>query len=117
MIRTKYSLDFLGLALLDERVEDDNVLALCAWLVRVLKLCMRSTYPRKTEEVRITVRTALGPVDLVQMLQWELELVREGLNACAQLALRERREFVEERLDERGVNEDHDDLESQSGAE
>ena len=33
MIRTKYGLDLVGLSFLDERVEDDNVLALCAWSV------------------------------------------------------------------------------------
>jgi hypothetical protein len=44
------------------------------------------------------MRTTLGTVDLIQMLQGELEFRCEGFSPCAQFARWERRELVEEWL-------------------
>lgn len=90
--------DLLGLALLNQRVVDDNVLL-----------------PRQAEEVRVAVGAALAPVDDVQLVQRELEALRQGLDAVLELALLERRQLVEEREDGDGVDCDHEDL--QAGGE
>lgn len=64
-------------------------------------------YPGETEEVGVTVRTALRTVDFVQVLEREVELHSEFLNTRAELASRKRRELVEERLDDSGVQDHH----------
>lgn len=58
-------LDFVRLAFFDQGVEDDDVFA-----------------PRQSEEVSVAMRTTLGTVDLIQMLQGELELRRERFSPC-----------------------------------
>lgn len=57
------------------------------------------------------MRAALRAVDLVQVLERELEARGERLDARAELARGERRELVEQRLDERRVDHHHRQLE------
>lgn len=71
-----------------------------------------STHPGEPEEVRVAVGAALRAVDLVEVLQRELEFRGESLDACAQFALGEGRQFVEQRLDDGRVQDDHGELES-----
>lgn len=71
--------------------------------------------PWKTKEVRVTMRATLRPVNLVQVLQRELQLGRERLDAVAQFTLGQGRKLVEQGLDDRGIDDDHDDLERQPG--
>jgi hypothetical protein len=40
------------------------------------------TNPGQSEEVSVAMRTTLGTVDLIQMLQGELELRRERFSPC-----------------------------------
>jgi hypothetical protein len=53
------------------------------------------------------MRATLGTVDLIEVFQWELEFRCECLDTSAEFALRERREFVEKRLNYCRVNDDH----------
>ena len=63
------------------------------------------------------MRATLRTVDFVQMLQWELELGCECLDTGTELALWERREFVEKRLNYCRVKYDHRKLKDKSGEE
>ena len=90
--RTEDCLHFFGLALLDERVEDHDVLALhtstvgsAIWFHDPTR---HQTHPRQAKEVRIRVRRPLRAVDLVQVLERELEPRCERLDAGAQVTLR-----------------------------
>ena len=111
------SFNFVRLAFLNQGVKDDDVLALRPNSVSVI--CASSSsdrnvaYPRKAKEVCVRVRRALRAVDLVQVLERELELGREPLDAGAEVALGERRELVEQRLDDGRVEHDHRQLEDQ----
>ena len=78
-------------------------------------IALSGTDPWKTEEVRVRVGAALRAVDLVQVFERELELRRESLDASAEVTLSEWRELVEERLDDRRVENDHGHLEDQPG--
>ena len=69
------------------------------------------TYPGKSEEVRIRVRTTLRTVDLVEVFKRELQPRRELLDTCAELAFWKRREFVEKRLNYCWVEDNHRNLE------
>ena len=83
-------LDFVGLALLHEGVEDDDVFA-----------------PGETEEVGVAVRAALAAIDFVEMHEGEVEPRGQLLRTRAEVALWERGKLVKERLDEGGVYDDH----------
>ncbi len=61
------------------------------------------------------MRTSLRTVDLVKVLERELELRRERLDASPELALWERREFVEEGLDDSWIKDYHRKLEDKPG--
>ena len=112
---TENSFNFLGFALLDERVEDDNVLALSISVSVNMWLHLQygSAYEWKTEEVSVAVGAALRAVNLVQVLERELEPRCERFNAGAQFTLREWRQLVEQRLNNRRVQDDHRQLEDQ----
>ena len=114
--RTEDRLDFLWLALLDERVKDDYMLALTH--IEHMSIPHRvayseHTHPGQPKEVRVAVGATLRSVDLVQVLERELELGREGLDAGAEVAFGEGREFVEQRLDDGGIEDDHGHLEGE----
>ena len=80
--------------------------------MRTCKMQMgHTTHPWETEEVGVTVRATLGPIDFVQMLQWEFQLRREGFDSTTQFAFSQRRQLVEQRLDDGGIKDDHNHLE------
>ena len=58
---------------------------------------------------------SLRAVDLVKVLERELELRRERLDASPEIAFRERRQFVEEGLDNSWVKDYHRKLEDKPG--
>ena len=59
------------------------------------------------------MRTTLRAIDFVKVLERELQLAREALNAIPELAFSTRRELVEERLDDGRVDDDHEKLEAE----
>lgn len=63
------------------------------------------------------MRATLRTVDFVEMLQWELELGCECLDTSTELACWKRREFVEKRLNDCWVKDDHRELKDKSGEE
>src|SRR4051794_35351100 len=71
--------DLFRLRLGDQGVVDNDVLA-----------------PRKAVKVCVAVRAPLGPVNDVEMLQWELESGSEALDICLELSRLERLQLVEE---------------------
>jgi len=75
-------LDLGGGRLLEKSVVEDNLLG-----------------PRQAVEVGVRVGRALAAVNDVEVLEGELELGGEGLDAGAHLALGDGRELVEEGLD------------------
>lgn len=87
--------DLLRLALLNQRVVDDNVLL-----------------PREPKEVRVAVRAALAPVNHVQLMQRELETLGQRLDTILELPLLQRRQLVEQREDGDRVDCNHEDLET-----
>lgn len=86
------------LALLDQRIIDDDVLL-----------------PRKTEEVGIAMSAALAAIDDVEFMQWELQLLCQVLHIGLEFALLQWRQLVEEREDDNWVDGYHEHL--QPGAE
>lgn len=50
------------------------------------------------------MRTALGAIDLIQMLKGELELGSQTFDPFSKVALGERRQLIEERLDDSRVD-------------
>lgn len=58
---------------------------------------------------------SLRAVDLVKVFERELELRCERPNASPELALRERRQFVEEGLDDSWIKDHHRKLEGKPG--
>ena len=58
------------------------------------------------------MRTTLRTVDFVEVLERELQLARQALDAVTEVALSKRREFVEKRLDDGRVDDDHEKLET-----
>jgi len=72
---------------------------------------MVSTNPGQAKEISVAVRAALGPVDLVQMLQGELEFRRQRFDSGAEISRSQRRKLVEHGLDDGRVDDDHDELE------
>lgn len=68
-----------------------------------------------TGHSRIAVRTPLGPIDNVEVLERELELARQSFDAVTKLALWQRRELVEQRLNEGRVDELEEDNEDEAG--
>jgi hypothetical protein len=61
------------------------------------------------------VRTALGTIDLIQMLEGELELGGQTFDPFSKVPFREWRQLVEERLNDSRVDKDHQDLEGKPG--
>ena len=59
--------------------------------------------------------TSFRAVDLVKVLERELELGCERLDARSELALWERRQFVEEGLDDGWIKDYHRKLEDKPG--
>lgn len=86
----EHGLNFIRRGLLDQRIVNDNVLAAAR---------------HKAVEVRIRVATTPTSVDHVQVLEREIELLRKRCHTITQHALRQRRQLVEQRLDERGVDD------------
>ena len=58
--------------------------------------------------------TALAAVDHVQLMQGKAQLLGKALNLGLELALLQRRQFVEERKNGNGVNGDHENLQTSS---
>lgn len=85
--------DLLSLALLDQRIVNNNVLL-----------------PRQTEEVGIAVRTALASIDNIQLGERELELLGQCLNGCLKFSGFQWGELVEQGRDEDGPDGDHEHL-------
>jgi hypothetical protein len=109
---TEYGFHFIWLALLDERVEDDNVLALQKHIRNFFTIRSKAfTYPGQTEEVRIAVRASLRAINLVKMLERELELLRKFVDPALQLAILERGKLIEKWLDDGRVEDNHGQLE------
>ena len=94
----EHSDDLARLALLNERVVDDDVLL-----------------PRQAKEIRVAVSATLAPVDDVQLVQRELQALRQRLGALLELALVEGGQLVEQRQDGDRIDGDHEYL--QTGGE
>lgn len=84
---------FLGFALLNQGIVDDNVLL-----------------PGQTEEIGVAVRASLAPVDNVQLSKGEFELRGQCLHRRLELAGFERGELVEQRCDKDRPDGDHEHL-------
>lgn len=56
---------------------------------------------------------ALGTVDLIQMFEWEPQLRSKALDSLSKVAFRERRQFIEEWLNDSRVDKDHQNLEGE----
>jgi len=91
----KHGNDLIDLALLDQGVVDDNLLA-----------------PGQSVEVSIAVGTALGTVDNVKVLQGEVEPGGQCFNLGLELSILKRSELVEQRQDEDRVDGDQEGLHS-----
>lgn len=87
--------DFLGLAVLEEGVVDDNVLL-----------------PGQAVEEGVGVGAALAAVNDVELLEREVEGAGKLLDLCLELAILQRGELVEERLDEDWVRGDGQELDA-----
>ena len=61
------------------------------------------------------MRTALGTIDLIQVLKGELELGGQTFDPCSKVPLRKWRQLVEKRLNDGRVDKDHQDLEGKPG--
>ena len=85
--------DLLGLALLNERVVNDNVLL-----------------PGETKEVGIAVGAALASINDIELVEREVELLGEALDIVLEFALLQRGQLVEERENGNRVDGDHEDL-------
>ena len=83
----------LLLALLDQRVEQDNLLL-----------------PRQTREVGIAVRAPFAPVDDLQLAERELEVLRERIDGGLEVARLQGSEFIEKRDDHDGIDCDDEEL-------
>lgn len=89
------SFDLLRFGLLNQGVEDDDVFA-----------------PGQAEEIGVTMRAALASINLVEVLEREVEFRGECLCPGTEITIFERRQLVEERLDDGWVEQDHDELEA-----
>lgn len=85
--------NLLRLALLEQSVIDDDVLL-----------------PRKTVEVSVTVSTALAAINDVQLRERELELLGQVLDTGLDLTGLQRRQLVEQRQDDDGVDSNSENL-------
>lgn len=90
---TQNSNDLIRLALLNQRVVDNNVLL-----------------PGQTEKVRVAVRTPLATVDNIQFLKRELQFPSKVLNTRLQLTRLQRRQLVEQRQDSNRIDRDSENL-------
>ena len=61
------------------------------------------------------MRTALGTIDLVQMLKGKLELGGQIFDSFSEAPFRKWRQFVEEWLNDSRIDKDHQDLEGKPG--
>jgi len=61
------------------------------------------------------VRTALGTIDLIQMLEGKLELGGQTFDPFSKVPFRKWRQLVEEWLNDSRVDKDHQDLEGKPG--
>ena len=87
--------DFLGFALLDQGVVNDNVLL-----------------PRHTKKVRIAVSASLTSINNIELMKRELQALSQALNTSLQVARLERRKLVEQRQNRNRVDGNHEDLQS-----
>ena len=88
--------DFADPTLLDKSIVNDYLLA-----------------PRQSVEIGVAVSTSLGAIDDIEMFQREFETRSQGLHFGLQLAIFQRREFVEQRHDEDGISGNHEGLHHQ----
>jgi hypothetical protein len=80
-----------------------------------LRVNVRNPYPRKTEEICVAVRASFRSIDLIKMFEGKFELRRQGFDSVTQVTFGERRQFVEEWLDNGRIENDQGHLEDQSG--
>lgn len=59
------------------------------------------------------MRAALRAIDFIQVLEGEAELSGQVLDPLAEVAFREGRQLVEQRLNDGGVENDHNQLEDE----
>ena len=85
--------DLLCLALFNQSIIDDDVLL-----------------PGHSEEIGVAVRTPLTTVNDVQLVEREVQLLSQVLNAGLELARFQGRELVEQRQDSNRIDSDHEDL-------
>lgn len=64
-------------------------------------------YPWEAEEVGIAMRTTFGTIDLIQMFEREVQLRGKTFDSFPKVAFRERRQLVEEWLDDSRIDKDH----------
>ena len=88
--------DLLDLALLNQGVKDDNVLA-----------------PGKAVKVGVAMRATLGTVDNIEVLEGELESCSESLHLSLELSILKRRELVKQGLDKDRIGSDQEGLDSE----
>jgi hypothetical protein len=87
--------DLVALALLNQGIVDDNVFL-----------------PGQAKEVGIAVGATLAAVNDVQLVKWELELLRQVLDVRLQLALLQGGKLVEHWQNDDGINGDHENLQT-----
>lgn len=87
--------DFLGFALLDQGIIDDNVLL-----------------PWQAKEVGVAMRASLASVNDIQFGKGKLELRGQCLHRCLEFAGFQRGELVEQGRDEDGPDGNHEHLET-----
>lgn len=61
------------------------------------------------------MRTALGTIDLIQVLKGELELGGQTFDPCSKVPFGKRRQLVEKRLNDSRIDKDHQNLEGKPG--
>lgn len=71
----------------------------------------KCVYPWEAKEVCITMGAALGAVDLVEMLEREAQPRGKAFDSFPEVAFRERRQLVEQWLNNSRVDKDHQNLE------
>ena len=109
---TKDGFHFIGFALLDKSVKDDDMFSLEKKGGEETGICFNNmTNPGETKEIGIAMRAAFRPIDFVQVLQWKLEFRRQTFDSGAKISRGQWREFVDHGPDDGRVDNDHDELE------
>lgn len=91
----KNSHNFLGLALLDQGIVNDNMLL-----------------PRHTKEVRVAMSASLTTINNIELMKRKLQALSQTLNTSLQLPRLQRGKLVKQRQNRNGVDRNHKDLQS-----